>query len=142
MKRPYFWFVAGEESGDARAVEVMNAMRNLRPDIRFGGAGGERMAALSDPEFDNWVHRAAVVGIWDVLRHYGYFRQKFHTMLGAIRRENPDAVVLVTTQDLISASRKRSAPKVTPAASCITSARKSGHGIKAAFLRWPAGWIS
>jgi lipid-A-disaccharide synthase len=95
MRPPYFWFVAGEESGDARAVEVMNAMREQHPDIRFGGAGGARMEALSDTGFDNWVQRAAVVGLWDVLRHYGYFRQKFHTMLGAIRRENPDAVVLV-----------------------------------------------
>lgn len=95
MRTPYFWFVAGEESGDARAFEVMTAMRALRPDIRFGGAGGSRMAALSDAGFDNWVQRAAVVGLWDVLRHYGYFRQKFHTMRDAIRKENPDAVVLV-----------------------------------------------
>ena len=95
MRTPYFWFVAGEESGDARAFEVMTAMRALRPDIRFGGAGGARMAALSDAGFDNWVQRAAVVGLWDVLRHYGYFRKKFHTMRDAIRKENPDAVVLV-----------------------------------------------
>jgi lipid-A-disaccharide synthase len=33
--------------------------------------------------------------LWDVLKNYGYFRQKFHAMLAAIREKKPDAVVLV-----------------------------------------------
>lgn len=91
----YFWFVAGETSGDARAAEVMFALREARPDIRFGGAGGPRMQELADGPFDNWTAQAAVLGLWDVLKHYGYFRKKFHRMLGDIARERPDAVVLV-----------------------------------------------
>jgi len=92
---PSFWFVAGEASGDARAAEVMRAMRALRPDVRFHGAGGGRMEALSEAPFDNWTAQAAVLGLWDVLRHYGYFRQKFRRMLADIRALRPAAVVLV-----------------------------------------------
>ena len=95
MPSLYFWFVAGETSGDARASEVMVALRKSRPDIRFGGAGGPRMQALADGPFDNWTAQAAVLGLWDVLKHYGYFRTKFHRMLEAVAREAPDAIVLV-----------------------------------------------
>jgi lipid-A-disaccharide synthase len=92
---PFFWFVAGEESGDARAAEVMEAMSRLRPGVRFCGAGGGRMARLCGEGFDQWVDTAAVTGLWDVLRNYGYFRSKFHAMLAAVRVASPDAVVLV-----------------------------------------------
>lgn len=90
-----FWFVAGEASGDARAAEVMCALRAAEPGIRFAGAGGPRMELLADGPFDNWTSEAAVLGLWDVLRHYGYFRKKFSAMLRGISAARPGAVVLV-----------------------------------------------
>ncbi len=95
MNRPKLWWVAGETSGDARAAEVMKAVRNIRPDAVFMGAGGPKMEALSPAPFDHWTDQSAVLGLWDVLRHYGYFRAKFDRMLADIAREKPDAVVLV-----------------------------------------------
>ncbi len=95
MAREQIWMVAGESSGDARAAEVMRALRVLRPEIAFVGAGGPRMAALAGEPFDNWIAEAGVLGLWDVLRHYGYFRKKFHAMIEAIRELNPGAVLLV-----------------------------------------------
>lgn len=92
---PFLWFVAGEESGDARAVEVMRAMRRICPGVRFSGAGGDAMKAMCGDGFDDWAHTAAVTGLWDVLKNYGYFRKKFRDMLTAILSEKPDAVVLV-----------------------------------------------
>lgn len=92
---PFLWFVAGEESGDARAFEVMEAIRQIHPGIRFGGAGGSRMQSLCAAPFDPWIQRAAVVGLWDVLKNYGYFRGKFQAQLRSIRELRPDAVVLV-----------------------------------------------
>ena len=89
------WFVAGETSGDSRAAEVMRALRELRPDIVFAGAGGPRMQEFAGRPFDNWTAQAAVLGLWDVLRHYGYFKKKFRRMLVDIQEANPVAVVLV-----------------------------------------------
>ena len=89
------WFVAGETSGDARAAEVMRALREKRPGIVFLGAGGPRMQELAGRPFDNWTAQAAVVGLWDVLRHYGYFKTKFQGMLADIKETRPSAVVLV-----------------------------------------------
>lgn len=92
---PFLWVVAGEESGDARAFELLRAVKELRPSMCFGGAGGAQLVSLGADPFDPWIHRAAVVGLWDVLKNYGYFRAKFHTHLSSILSLRPDAVVLV-----------------------------------------------
>jgi lipid-A-disaccharide synthase len=89
------WIVAGEASGDARSAELMQAMLESAPDIEFVGAGGHRMEALAGTPYDNWIATAGVVGLWDVLKRYGYFRAKFHAMLDAIARVQPEAVILV-----------------------------------------------
>ena len=89
------WFVAGEASGDARAAEVMSVLLTLAPKLRFLGAGGPKMRALATEPFDDWIAEAGVLGLWDVLKHYGYFRKKFHSMLDQIEETKPDAVVLV-----------------------------------------------
>ena len=62
MRDLFLWFVAGEESGDARAVEVMQAIKAQHPSVIFGGAGGNAMQNLCEQQFDNWVQHAAVTG--------------------------------------------------------------------------------
>lgn len=108
------WFVAGEASGDARAGEVMHVLQTLDPNIRFLGAGGPKMQPLAVQPFDNWIAEAAVLGLWDVLKHYGYFRRKFFRMLDEIGRIRPTAVVLVDYPGfnlrLAKALRKRRFP--------------------------------
>ncbi|MGH8046698.1 MAG: lipid-A-disaccharide synthase [Chthoniobacterales bacterium] len=89
------WIVAGEASGDARSAELMRAIHMLDAGVEFVGAGGPKMQPLAAQPFDNWIAEAGVLGLWDVLKHYGYFRAKFHRMLSDIARLNPDAVLLV-----------------------------------------------
>jgi lipid-A-disaccharide synthase len=89
------WIVAGEASGDARAAELMRAVHALDPDLEFVGAGGPKMRLHAGEPFDDWIAEAGVLGLWDVLKHYGYFRAKFHAMLNDIARVRPDAVLLV-----------------------------------------------
>jgi len=108
------WIVAGEESGDYRASEVMQEVLTLNPDVEFMGAGGPRMAELSREPFDNWIEKAGVLGLWDVLKQYGYFRSKFHQMLRDIAEYKPAAVILVDYPGfnlrLAKAIRKRGIP--------------------------------
>lgn len=89
------WIVAGEASGDARSAELMRALLGRAPEIGFVGAGGPRMESLAGSPYENWIATAGVVGLWDVLKRYGYFRAKFQTMLADIARIQPDAVILV-----------------------------------------------
>ncbi len=89
------WIVAGENSGDTRAAEVMRAAHAIDPAIEFIGAGGPKMLPHATPPFDNWTEEAGVLGLWDVLKNYGYFRKKFSAMLREIARCRPNAVLLV-----------------------------------------------
>ncbi|MCK9588299.1 MAG: lipid-A-disaccharide synthase [Terrimicrobiaceae bacterium] len=123
---PALWFVAGEASGDARAAEVMRALRGMRPDIGFSGAGGPRMQALAGQPFDNWIAQSAVLGLWDVLRHYGYFQAKFRRMLADIKATKPAAVVLVDYPGFNLRLAK--------------ALRKSGYGGKILYYISPQVW--
>lgn len=88
------WFVAGEASGDARAAELMQELLRLHPGLEFLGAGGARMKTIS-PAIEDWAEEAGVLGLWDVLKKYGWFRTKFRAMLETICQINPEAVILV-----------------------------------------------
>lgn len=88
------YFVAGETSGDTRGAELMRALRALDNQLEFAGAGGPQMCALAGGVFLDWADEA-VVGLWDVLKKYGYFRSQFRRMLSDVARVRPDAVILI-----------------------------------------------
>ncbi len=93
--------VAGEASGDTHGSALMRALRVEDPGIRFTGKGGPKMAAVatesgsSEGSLDNWIAEAGVLGLWDVLRQYGYFKRKFEALLDELAANPPEAVILV-----------------------------------------------
>lgn len=87
------YVIAGEASGDSRGAELMRAMSQRIPELEFIGAGGPQMHALAPAIFD-WADEA-VVGLWDVLKKYGYFKAQFDRMLSEILATKPDAVVFI-----------------------------------------------
>ena len=89
-----FYVVAGEASGDARGVELLRAIRDRAPDTEFVGAGGREMRAFAGDAIFDWADEA-VVGLWDVLKKYGYFRKQFHRMLAEIEAAKPDALITI-----------------------------------------------
>jgi lipid-A-disaccharide synthase len=88
------YIIAGESSGDAHAAVLMHELQSLRPDIQFYGAGGPRMREIGGSGIFEWTQEA-VVGLWDVLMKYSYFRTQFHRMYREISRLLPDAVIFV-----------------------------------------------
>lgn len=109
--------VAGETSGDTHAVALMRALRAFDSTIRFTGKGGPKMeieAMESGGSLDNWIAEAGVLGLWDVLRHYGYFKRKFDSMLDVLAADPPEALILVDYPGfnlrLAKAVRKRRIP--------------------------------
>ncbi len=93
-KSARLYLVAGEASGDARGAELMRALTTLAPSTRFEGAGGPQMKELATGSFLDWADEA-VVGLWDVLKKYGYFRHQFARILDEIRANPPEALVLI-----------------------------------------------
>lgn len=90
----------------------MRALREIAPDWEFHGRGGPKMKQVAGEAFMNWSDAAAVVGLWEVVKRYGYFREEFQKALDEITTLAPDAVVLIDYPGfnlrLARALRKRS----------------------------------
>ncbi len=97
MSTPFvpLYFVAGEVSGDTHGAALLNVLRDRQPELVFHGRGGPRMRAVAGDGLEDWTEEAAVVGLWEVLRKYGYFRAQFARVLAEIERLKPAAVVLI-----------------------------------------------
>src|SRR6266404_1505654 len=89
------YFVAGEASADNHAAALMCSLRELDADIHFIGRGGPQMRKIAGEQFKNWIDDAAVLGLWEVIRKYGYFRVQFHETLNEVQESKPDAIVLI-----------------------------------------------
>jgi len=113
MSQPsIIYFVAGEASGDEHGAALMRTLRELVPGPNFSGRGGPKMQAIAGGAFINWSDSAAVVGLWEVVKRYGYFREQFQNALDEIAAIKPDAVILIDYPGfnlrLARALRKRS----------------------------------
>ena len=89
------YFVAGEVSADNHGAALMRSLYMLDPELNFIGRGGPQMHQVAGAQFKNWIGDAAVLGLWEVLRKYGYFREQFRQTLKEIEESKPDAVVLI-----------------------------------------------
>ena len=89
------YFVAGEVSADNHGAALMRSLRELDGELKFVGRGGPQMQEIAGEQFKNWIGEAAVLGLWEVLRKYGYFREQFYETLREIRESKPDAVVVI-----------------------------------------------
>ena len=89
------YFVAGEVSADNHGASLMRCLRELDPTLKFIGRGGPQMQEVAGKQFKNWIGDAAVLGLWEVLRKYGYFREQFRQTTEEIVESEPDAVLLI-----------------------------------------------
>ena len=89
-----FYVIAGESSGDAHAAVLMAEMLAMAPDIEFYGAGGPKMREVGGSHLFEWTQEA-VLGFWDVLMKYPYFRTQFHRMYREIIELQPSAVIFI-----------------------------------------------
>src|SRR5438034_7994536 len=89
------YFVAGERSGDNHGAALLKALRTRAPEMRFVGRGGPKMRALAGGNFRDWIDDTAVVGLWEVIRRYPFFRKQFQATISEIELLRPSAVVLI-----------------------------------------------
>jgi lipid-A-disaccharide synthase len=88
------YIIAGESSGDGHAAVLMSELLAMAPDIEFYGAGGPKMREVGGSHIFDWTQEA-VVGLWDVLMKYPYFRGQFYRMYREIIELQPSAVIFV-----------------------------------------------
>ena len=87
------FLIAGEISGDTHGAALMESLADSGG-WTFAGLGGPEMTRLA-PTVEDWLGEAAVLGLWEVLKRYGYFRRKMEETLTRIQNESPDAVVFI-----------------------------------------------
>jgi lipid-A-disaccharide synthase len=95
MNPKTIYFVAGEASADNHGAALMRSLREFDTGLNFIGRGGPQMRSIAGEQFKNWMDDAAVLGLWEVIKKYGYFRKQFRETLDEIEKNKPDAVLLI-----------------------------------------------
>jgi lipid-A-disaccharide synthase len=89
------YVISGELSGDAHGAGLLRSLRQSMPDLVIAGAGGPQMKAISGEKLRDWVEDAAVMGVWEVLKHYPWFQEQFRQMLAEIVALRPEVLLLI-----------------------------------------------
>jgi lipid-A-disaccharide synthase len=87
-------FSAGESSGDQHAVNMFEELQKQLPNIKGLGMGGAKMRQAGiDIRFDS--SGIAVIGLVEVLKHYGEIRAALKLLQNLLVSEKPDLLVCV-----------------------------------------------
>jgi len=102
--------VAGETSGDLHGSKVVARLRELAPDLRVFGVGGDRMGAAG-MELDFHADDFAVVGLVEVLRLVPRLRRAMGELLRRVDERGAALAVLIDYPgfNLILAKRLKAA---------------------------------
>ena len=87
-------FSAGEASGDTHAANMFLEIKKHQPDIKGIGMGGVNMAEAGIELRYNSAN-IAVIGVVEVLKHYGEIRGALNLMKHIIKNERPDLLICV-----------------------------------------------
>ena len=87
-------FSAGESSGDQHAANMFLELKKYQPDIKGFGMGGAKMALAGiDIRYDSGS--IGVIGVVEVLKHYGEIRRALKLIQQLVSNERPDLLVCV-----------------------------------------------
>ena len=86
--------VAGEVSGDQHAARLVRDLRAARQDVEFFGIGGDALRREGVRTVVD-ARDMAVVGFFEVLARYPFFRRIFNRAVAWLNDEKPDALLLV-----------------------------------------------
>lgn len=86
--------IAGEVSGDQHAARLVRDLKALRGDVEFYGIGGDALRREGVTTLVD-AREMAVVGFFEVLARYPFFRRVFNRMAARLAADKPDALLLV-----------------------------------------------
>ncbi|MBM3335413.1 lipid-A-disaccharide synthase [Candidatus Sumerlaeota bacterium] len=95
MSSKHIFLVAGENSGDLHAANLVKALLDLDDSLRFSGLGGAQMAAADVILLKEIIKGLAIVGVTPVIRNFGVIRRLLDQVREFLTEQRPDAVILV-----------------------------------------------
>ena len=91
---PLILLSAGEASGDQHAASLYLELKKLMPDIKAIGMGGAKMREAGvEIRYDSTS--IAVIGVVEVIKHYGEIRRALNLMKSILTAEKPDLLICV-----------------------------------------------
>jgi len=110
---PRLLIAAGEASGDMYAAELMPRLAERLPGLSAFGLGGAQSRAAGIETIVD-MDQVSVMGLVEVLRHYGQLRAAMNTLVEALDRDRPDLVIVIDFQEfnqrLAKAAKARGIP--------------------------------
>ena len=76
MSSNHIILIAGEASGDLHGAHLVQALKKQNPSLTFSGLGGPKMKAEGVDVYQD-ITQFAVVGFFEVLKHYSKFKEAF-----------------------------------------------------------------
>ena len=86
--------IAGEASGDEHAAHLVNKLLKRYPNLQIAVMGGENLKAAGAFFLFDLVEYA-VVGVFEVLKNYRFFKSLFSHTLNWIHANKPKAILLI-----------------------------------------------
>jgi lipid-A-disaccharide synthase len=86
--------VAGEASGDMYGAKVVEEAHRLDSSVRFFGIGGDNMRRAGVETLVD-SRDMAVVGLVEIISHFGTIYRAFRTLQRILRTEPPDLLILI-----------------------------------------------
>jgi len=95
MPSKHIFLIAGENSGDLHASNLVKSLQRLDSSLRFSGLGGPQMAAAGVILLKDIVKGLAIVGVTPVIRKINLIKRLLDQVREFLSEQQPDVVVLV-----------------------------------------------
>lgn len=124
--------IAGEHSGDEQAARMVKAALARKPNLKIVAMGGQNLKnAGAELVCDMMPY--AIIGVFEVLKHYGAFKELKYGIIAWILEHKPKAICFVDYPGLnLRLAKALDEHKVT---------RKSGGSISLLFYISPQVWV-
>lgn len=94
LKPKHLVIIAGEESGDMHAAELVLQLKKIYPTLIISGIGGRHMQEAGVSLVAN-LAQFGVTGFSEVFRHFKVIHRAFKAIKQHLREQKPDLVILV-----------------------------------------------
>lgn len=86
--------ISGEVSGDIHGGKLVAELKKQKPGIELSGIGGNQMIQHGFNAIYH-IRQMAFLGIGEIIRHLPFIRIVFNTLIEHVKKEKPNAVVLI-----------------------------------------------
>ncbi len=94
VRSRHIMILAGEPSGDLHGANLVQSLKQLDPELKITGIGGEGMAARGMELFFH-INQLSVMGLTEVLLQFRVIKQAFDLFRDQVRTTKPDLVILI-----------------------------------------------